>query len=138
MRQLTNDQIIELRNHSKTLEDLEKKIEESVKAFNYEQSMLLRQIESDIESYEFELAETNEFLSRVYDQMEEYYIEHAEESQKPDQQEAYHKWSKAYQQWMQEWQEPLNKVQFNEPQNLSIEGLDASEILDELPEEPYE
>lgn len=138
MRRLTNQQIIELRNLSKSLEDLEKKIDESVKVFNHTQSTLLNQIDSDIESYKFKLAETNEFLAGIYEEMEEYYIEHAEEAQKSDQGEAHHKWARSYQEWMQEWDEPLSKVEVHEPLNLSIEGLDASEILDNLAEEPYE
>lgn len=131
MKRPTNDQIRQLRNHSKKLEELEKKIEAGIRKYNQTLSELFNQIQADKQDYESELEETNEFLESVHSEMQEYFDERSEKWQESEK-------GSAYQDWMDEWNSPLNEVELPEPQELLIEGLDAAEILDNLPEEPYE
>ncbi len=129
MKKLTKAQVEARWRHMDALKASSETVEEAIDQYNQTMQEAWEKIEEAVSSYNEAIAQASEFKEEVYSEAQEYYDERSEKWQESDK-------GQSYQEWIDEWEADLDEIEVEQPDELEVPDMEASDSLENLPDEP--
>jgi uncharacterized coiled-coil DUF342 family protein len=121
MKKLTKAQVEARWRHMDALKASSETVEEAIDQYNQTMQEAWEKIEEAVSSYNEAIAQASEFKEEVYSEAQEW-----QESDK----------GQSYQEWIDEWEADLDEIEVEQPDELEVPDMEASDSLENLPDEP--